>query len=213
MVTCRELHADLLEALILLRQKESSWSGLEETADGRDVICPLLGDEDILWFETQCAVTLPPAYRLYLQRVGDGWPAAVGRMEGLYPLGHGLGDDPGELPAFGLARPCVITPNLSAPAWSERQAALQGLAGQDGPDRAKMLAQVYAGLLPVGSHGRACVHCLVLNGPHTGRIVDIDLAGHTAPVFAPEADFLYWCARFLHEAFGMKLSQQPEAVV
>jgi hypothetical protein len=213
MVTCREQHADLLEALILLRQKESSWSGLGDIADGSDVICPLLGDEDILWFETQCAVTLAPAYRLYLQLVGDGWPAAVGRMEGLYPLGHGLGDDPGELPAFGLARPCVITPSLAAEAWAELQAALLGLAPEDAGRRAEVLVRVYGGLLPVGSHGRACVHCLVLNGPHTGRIVDIDPAGHTAPAFAPETDFLRWCVRFLHEAFGMKLPQLREAVV
>jgi len=211
MVTCREQHADLLEALILLRQKESSWSGLGDIADGRDVICPLLGDEDILWFETQCAVILPPAYRLYLQLVGDGWPAAVGRVEGLYPLGHGLGDDPGELPAFGLARPCGITPNLAAAAWAELQAALLGLAPEDAGRRAEVLAQVYGGLLPVGAHGRECVHCLVLNGPHTGRIVDIDPAGHTAPTFAPEPDFLIWSARFLREAFGMKVEAAAHA--
>lgn len=213
MVTCREQHADLLEALILLRQKESSWSGLGDIADGRDVICPMLCDEDILWFETQCAVTLPPAYRLYLQLVGDGWPAAVGRMEGLYPLGHGLGDDPGELPAFGLARPCVITPNLATSAWAERKAVLLGVAGQDEASRAKVHAQVYGGLLPVGSHGRACVHCLVLNGSYTGRVVDIDPVAHSAPAFASEADFLHWCVRFLQEAFGMKLPKLPEAVV
>jgi hypothetical protein len=211
MVTCREQHADLLEALILLRQKESSWAGLGDVAEGCDAICPLLGDEDILWFETQCAVRLPPAYRLYLQLVGDGWPAAVGRIEGLYPLGQGLGDDPGELPAFGLARPCVIIPNLSAQAWGELQAALQRVAGQDESIRAKTLTWIYGGLLPVGAHGRECVHCLVLNGPYTGRVVDINPAAHKAPVFAPEPDFLIWSARFLREAFGMKVEAAAHA--
>ena len=96
---------------------------------------------------------------------------------------------------------------------ADSSAALQELAGQGEANRAQVLAQVYGGLLPVGEHGRECVHCLVLNGPHTGRIVDIDPLRHTLPVFAPEADFLYWCVRFLDEAFGMKLVLQAAAVV
>ncbi len=77
MVTCREQHADLLEALILLRQKESFWAGLGDVAEGRDAICPLLGDEDILWFETQCAVRLPP-----VPATGGRWLACRSGADG-----------------------------------------------------------------------------------------------------------------------------------
>lgn len=211
METPREQHADLLEALILLRQHETARAGLGEKA-GREAICPPLGDEDILWFEMQCAVTLPASYRVYLQRVGDGWPTTAGRADGLYPLGHGLGDDPGDLPAFGLARSCTLSPGIAEPDWLALQARLKAAAGQDEAARAEALACVYGGLLPVGAHGADCVHCLVLNGPHRGRVVDLDPSGEKPPVFADAADFLFWYADLLRESYGMCVVQEAEAV-
>jgi hypothetical protein len=182
-------------------------------ADHRYVVHPPASAKAIRSFEEEYSTTLPDAYKMFLLHIGNGGVgfegSAAGPFYGIYPLGQGVRDIPVDDPRQVLVSPCVVSPAMSQQAWSTLVADL-GLES-DLSDEAYEIAvgALLGGLLPIGSQGCSYVHCLVLNGPFTGRIANVDLDRGQPPRFAYETDFLAWYERWLDEVISGELGQNP----
>jgi hypothetical protein len=161
-------------------------------------------------FESRYAITLPEAYKRFLLGVGNGGIAhagsGAGPFYGIYELGAGIRDVPADRPETVLAKPCVVSPGMANSAWTSLISSL-GL-GTNLSDEAhdEAMGALFGGLLPIGSQGCTYLHCLVLNGPFAGRVVNVDLDYSQPPVFAYESDFLAWYERWLDEVIAGDLS-------
>lgn len=157
-------------------------------------------------FESRYAITLPEAYKRFLLGVGNGGighgGSGAGPFYGIYELGAGIRDVPADRPETVLARPCVVSPGMETSAWTSLISSPGH--GTDLGDEAHEEAKgaLFGGLLPIGSQGCTYLHCLVLNGPFAGRVVNVDLDYSHPPVFAHEPDFLAWYERWLDEVIA-----------
>lgn len=154
-------------------------------------------------FEARCGITLPAAYVALVTRIGSGGPghdgAGAGPFYGLHRFGTQtdavFGDG-----AKDLAHPNLLTPDMTGDAWEALVEALE----DDTLDEAGWEAEagrIYGGLLPLLHQGCAIYAALVLNGPHAGRIVNLD-CDQNKPVFAFEDTVLDYYERWLDEVIG-----------
>ncbi|HVI48352.1 MAG TPA: SMI1/KNR4 family protein [Chitinophaga sp.] len=151
-------------------------------------------------FETRCNVTLPDCFKAFLLEIGNGGPShensAAGPFYGIYPLG----ENTGELLENGeqyFASPAKLHPGISKTEWEELTKQLNSDDITD-EDYEKERGRLYGGILPIGSQGCTYLHGLMLNGPHTGKVVNLDL-DMQQPQFTYEANFLDWYERWLDE--------------
>lgn len=151
--------------------------------------------------ETRLGVPLPADFKAFLLGVGHGGAsfqgAGAGPFYGISPMDmlhkYGRPDD--------LSNPVVIFPRMSDEDWKT----LSGPAYDDldMPDDAFEAeeAKLYGGLLRICDQGCAIAAALVMNGPNSGRVVNVSAEG-TKPQFAYEANFLDWYERWLDEVIS-----------
>lgn len=143
-------------------------------------------EEEVLAFEARYAVQLPPCYRSFLLKVGNGGigydGAGAGPFFGIYPLGGGLNELVYNSDGSYLKYKCLIDPDIIT-------------------DRMKHISahQLFGGILPLGYQGCTYYHGIVLNGPHKGRLVNLDNDRNIPPIFAKHANFLDWYENWLDE--------------
>ena len=109
--------------------------------------------------------------------------SGAGPYYGLLPLSRWAdvtGDEPGE---DSLSQGCRLEPDLGK-YWQRR------VVEED--------LEPYGGALPIVDQGCTYYALLVLNGPHRGKVVNVDLNG-SPPVFVDNPDFLSWYERWLDE--------------
>ena len=166
-------------------------------------------EREIGAFEERYALVLPGCYRAFLAGVGNGGllnkGSAAGPFYGVYPLGGSL-DEIVSAPESYLSRPAILDPDMTDEEWSGLTQRIN--AQDDMPEESyqEALGRIFSGLLPIGSQGCSYLHALVLNGPHAGRVVNLDLELQK-PKFAFERNFLDWYERWLDEVIAGYLQQ------
>jgi len=131
--------------------------------------------------------------------------SAAGPFYGIYSLGEFV-DEILDDPVRFLNRPAVIEPNITDEKWSTLTKRINDDDVISDEEYDEELGKIYAGLLPIGSQGCSYLHALVLNGPHQGRVVNLDL-DRQKPKFAFERNFLDWYERWLDEVISGYLTQ------
>lgn len=141
--------------------------------------------------------------------MGNGGPGYNGSAAGPYYGIYGVDDRVGrDWHQQAVAQACILSPGMSEADWKALVASL-GLGGDlDDQAHEEALDTLLGGLLPVGSQGCSYHHCLVVNGPHAGRVVNVDWELSAPPVFAFESDFLAWYERWLDEVIAGDLLQK-----
>lgn len=166
-------------------------------------------EREVCAFEKRYSVSLPSCYRSFLTEVGNGGPSrsgsAAGPFYGIYPLGEGL-EELVENPELSLNKSVIIEPGMTEETWAELTMRINGDDEISNEDFEEELGRLYAGLLPIGSQGCTYIHALVLNGPHEGRVVNLDLE-RQLPTFTFERNFLDWYERWLDEVISGGLLQ------
>jgi len=165
--------------------------------------------EEVVAFEVKHDLVLPDSYRTFLLEVGNGGVSesgsGAGPYYGIYPIGRGIDDLTYDDVTAGLASPCPLHPLMSDQYWEE----LRNPAHDPDDDQVSSgVDRWLRGILPIGSQGCTYVHALVMNGPFTGRVVNLDLDGHKAH-FAFEDHFLDWYERWLDEVIAGDLQSRP----
>jgi hypothetical protein len=168
---------------------------------------PPVKSEIITQFEQQYNVRLPDCYKAFLLEVGNGGishaGSAAGPFYGIYPFGVHIDELIYVTTGIHLQYPCLIYPGMSEDYWRTlhpRTDTNGGVEEKDERDREK----AFGGILPIGSQGCAYSHGIVLNGEHSGRIVNLDYDGQK-PHFSYEANFLDWYERWLDEVISGEL--------
>ena len=163
-------------------------------------------------FEERLGITLPEAFRRFLLEVGcggDGYEgSAAGPFYGVFGLERGRQSESLEWLAKVVAKPCLLSPRMSATEWEALTTRL-GIGGDASDDQFDQAQEtLFAGLLPIGTQGCSMYHGLVVTGPHAGRVVNFDQECSGPPVFAFEPDFLAWYERWLDEVIDGDLVQK-----
>jgi SMI1 / KNR4 family (SUKH-1) len=170
------------------------------------IIHPPLEESALSGFEKEYNISLPASFRAFLLHIGNGGVSqagsAAGPFYGIYPLGKCVNDlisDPGKY----LSGPVKIYPGISDDDWNNL---IKEAERDDISDADYEVAQgnIYAGILPIGCQGCAYIHGLVLNGEHTGKVVNIDI-DRQKPRFTFEDTFLDWYERWLDEILSEDL--------
>lgn len=154
-------------------------------------------------FEARYSVELPDSYKAFVLEIGNGGvgyqDSAAGPFYGIYPFGREVEELVYAHAEESLRKECLLSPDLSDQDWNRLIRQAKGSRG-GGP----MERELWAGILPLGSQGCTYLHGLVLNGPHRGRVVNIDAEMQT-PKFARDATFLDWYERWLDEVIDGRL--------
>ncbi len=172
-------------------------------------IKPPAPEREVIAFEERFSLVLPECYRSFLTSLGNGGPSycgsAAGPFYGIYPLGQGV-DELVEKPASHLNKSAIISPAMTDEEWARLIERIKDDGEISNEEYEKERENIYGGLLPIGSQGCTCIHALVLNGPHAGRVVNLDL-DLQRPQFAFEMNFLDWYERWLDEVIAGYLTQ------
>ena len=175
-------------------------------------IGPTVSEAKIRAFESEHGIALPIHYRAFLQQVGNGAPGSddrpsAGPFYGIYPLGFGINDFLDDH-AGHLRKIPFVRPDMRQDEWDEVTKRPSGDEVSD-DDYALIAEHIWGGLLPIGHQGCQSYHVLVLHGPHTGRVVNIDTELYM-PLFSFEDNFLDWYERWLDEILsGILLTKGP----
>jgi len=164
--------------------------------------------EEVTQFEQQYSIELPGCYKAFLLQVGNGGNAyassAAGPFYGIYPLGKNVDELIYDTVERDLKNDCIIYPKMPDDYWTSLTQKLNDdLSDEDyGNERGR----IFGGILPIGSQGCSYLHGIVLNGPYTGRVVNLDIDAQK-PRFAFESNFLDWYERWLDEVISGQLMQ------
>ena len=174
---------------------------------------PPVSEAEVLAFEKKYGVSLPEDYRAFVQTIGDAKAQKLDTMAGpyygLYAFGTQVNDLVYNQTETYLKAPCALSPDMTQEEWEALSDPLlmseeedEGFENyeqeedktQTEEDYTQQCGKVFDGLLPLGSQGCADYHALILTGPYTGRVVNVnwDLL---KPVFAFETNFLDWYER------------------
>ncbi|MYN18653.1 SMI1/KNR4 family protein [Rugamonas sp. FT107W] len=172
-------------------------------------INPPASEREVNAIEERYSLKLPECYRSFLTLLGNGGPSysgsAAGPFYGIYPLGQGVSELV-EGSASNLNRAVVIEPDMTEAEWMRLRKHVDDDDEISGDEYERERERIYGGLLPIGSQGCSSIHALVLNGPHTGKVVNLDFELHSAR-FAFEKNFLDWYERWLDEVIAGYLMQ------
>ena len=169
------------------------------------VLNPPASEVEVGIFENTYSVQLPECYRAFVTQIGNGGIAyansGAGPYYGIYALGKNVDDLIYENPELYLKNDCLIYPKMTEEAWNSIKGVLE--TDEELSDEAyeKEVGRLYGGILPIGSQGCTYFHALVLNGPHKGKVVNID-SDHRTPHFTFENQFLDWYERWLDEVIS-----------
>lgn len=208
------MHYDQLERIrwkLQLAKRADKRREVFGASSHRYEVGPPLSEEEVRVFEARYALTLPSSYRSFLTGFGNGGRSyrgsAAGPFYGVYPLGEGV-NELVDKPELFLSRSTIIKPRMTDDEWSMLTHRLNS-DGLTDEDYESERGRVYAGLLPIGSQGCTYVHALVLNGPHVGKVVNLDTE-QSKPCFTFEASFLDWYERWLDEVIsGILVNDGP----
>lgn len=163
-------------------------------------------------FEKDYHVSLPDCYIAFLTEIGNGGcsyqNSAAGPFYGIYPFGENV-DEFTEYPKDHLRQSVVIFPTMTEAYWAKSCRPIETDENLSDIEFGQKMDNFYAGILPIGSQGCTYAHGLLLNGPHKGKVVNLDLS-RQKPRFTYEKNFLDWYERWLDEIIsGDLLIENP----
>ena len=175
----------------------------------RYFINPPIPSKEIKRFEEEYDIILPSCYKAFLLEIGNGGSSfldsAAGPYYGIFPLGEEV-DFIFEKPAQSLSQPTKIYPNMTDQEW---ETLIKQAEEEEWRSDQYDLDFLYAGVLPIGSQGCSYLHGLILNGEHSGRVVNLAMQ-YGKPLFTTDNNFLDWYERWLDEIISSKsLTNHP----
>ncbi|MCU0355649.1 MAG: SMI1/KNR4 family protein [Cytophagales bacterium] len=163
---------------------------------------------DVRRFEEKFAISLPDCYKAFVLQVGNGGKgymnSAAGPYYGIYPLGKNVNELIYDDTEQYLKNDCILRPKMSDDDWKSLTKNTDENDEISDEDYEKELGKLFGGVLPIGSQGCTYLHGIVLNGPHKGRVVNLDM-DRQKPQFAFEKNFLDWYERWLDEVISGEL--------
>jgi hypothetical protein len=142
---------------------------------------PVALESELLRFEAEHHIQLPPDYRDFLRHIGNG---GAGPYYGILPLRQwqeAFSDED----QLALDAPNPLTPGLKPKSdWEE-------LCGCQYSD-------CYQGAITICHQGCTYYALLIITGTQRGRVCNIDVSGQV-PVFAQHPDFLSWYEGWLDD--------------
>jgi len=151
-------------------------------------------------FERTHHIELPISYKLFITLIGNGGvsydDSGAGPFYGIYPFGNNFALSTDALETVQIQSPVKIYPKITAEQWQENLDYLYAAEDND-KEFEKREADLWGGLFIIGTQECTYHHALVLNGPHAGRIVNVDDGDFQKPQFSFEADFLDWYESWL----------------
>lgn len=173
--------------------KNTDTSRLVFEADSHEYLLDVPAtEEEVTAFEEQHGIQLPACFRAFIRVIGNGGigvqGSGAGPHYGIYPIGV-------EVPKDDiLQQNCQLDPDLTLAQW---KALTEGGTGR-----------VFNGLLPLGTQGCTYVHAIVLNGPYTGCVVNLDYTYVIPPIFPPgDPNFLDYYEQWLDRIIDGTLLQ------
>lgn len=165
--------------------------------------------EQVTAIEQNYGFQLPPCYKTFITQIGNGGSAnahAAGPFYGIYSLQRSIDELDGFNAPDGVQRACIIYPFIPNDYWQQQ---LHVIKNNDLTieEYDAELARIYGGILPIASQGCAYINGLVLQGEHTGKVVNLSF-DHQLPTFTFEDNFLDWYERWLDEVISGKLSNR-----
>ncbi|CAM1345432.1 SMI1/KNR4 family protein [Tenacibaculum amylolyticum] len=158
-------------------------------------------------FEQKYALQLPDSYKAFILQLGNGGKSfansAAGPFYGIYPFGEQVDELIYENTEVNLKNDCVLHPVMSDSYWENLIAIAEDDDTSDDVYAAE-IGKIFGGILPIGSQGCSYIHGLVLNGPYTGKVVNISIEMQK-PKFTFEDNFLDWYERWLDEIISKDL--------
>lgn len=168
---------------------------------------PPLSMQELRAFEETYEVQLPECYKAFLLQVGNGGTgylgSGAGPFYGLYSFGENVDELICEETQKHLGNACILYPGMTDEEWNVLTATIDA---DDCSDEVyeKEMGKLFGGILPIGSQGCTYLHGIVLNGPHTGRVINLDTE-RQIPKFTYEDHFLDWYERWLDEIISGEL--------
>jgi hypothetical protein len=166
-------------------------------------------EEEVSAFEQKHSIQLPECFRSFLLVVGNGGiglrGSGAGPGYGIYPLGYGVAGE------NFLRHNCQLDPEIETEQWKSLTEFEHGDTNISKEQYRQKAGKLYGGILPLGTQGCTYIHALVLNGPHKGRVVNLDYNYIIPPIFTPDTtNFLDWYEGWLDEVIDGTL-QKPDA--
>ncbi|MDR2283340.1 MAG: hypothetical protein LBE37_09035 [Sphingobacterium sp.] len=162
-------------------------------------------------FERAHHVTIPLAYKLFVTQVGNGGSSynnsGAGPFYGLYRFGEHFSVSYNDYADEQIQAPTKAYPGMSIEEW-EKEVDYMDQAGDNDAAFEQREAALWGGFFILGTQGCTFHHALILNGPHTGRICNIDDGDRQMPQFSFEEDFLDWYERWLDDVIEGNLSDR-----
>ncbi|MEC8830956.1 MAG: SMI1/KNR4 family protein [Bacteroidota bacterium] len=164
-------------------------------------IFPPLTIENVEAFEKAFQIQLPECYKAFVLNVVNGGPSfrhsGTGPSYGIYPLGQSIDDLIYADVEKYLKYPCVLYPGITEDQWTELIDFMENDEDISDEEFDELNGKLYGGLMPLGSQGCSLIHALVLNGPHKGKVVNMDRGGDALPSFSKEKNLLDWYEKWL----------------
>ena len=180
-----------------------------------------VSESEVSEFERKYGLELPDVYKAFVLQVGNrgvgNRDSATGPYYGIYPFGENVHEMVLSDPELYLKNECIIYPKMTDAYWASLTATIKN--DDDGEDDwsdeqyeaySRERGRVFGGILPIGSQGCSYLHGIVLNGPHKGKVVNLDMDGQK-PKFTFEAHFLDWYERWLDEIISGDLKWKEAA--
>ncbi len=159
---------------------------------------------EIAEFENRYNITLPDCYKSFVLHIGNGAKnsqnSGAGPFYGIYPVGKSI-HDLCDQPENSLQNPVILHPEMTNKDWEEIIRKIEDDDDISDEDYDLELEKIFGGILPIGSQGCTYLHGILLNGPHKGKIVNLDL-DLQRPIFCYEENFLDWYERWLDEVIS-----------
>jgi len=192
--------ARIAQKLRIVQQRPAGRKAMGEREHGFHLE-PRLPEAEVQSFEWTHNIVLPPDYRAFITRIGNG---GAGPYYGILPLERWADaplqyfEDQRSLPPDLISRDSPLRDGLTGIDWVEL------LGGTPRPlrfDPSKW--HPYQGTITISHLGATYYSLLVVTGATRGRICSVDL-DMQAPKFAPQRGFLDWYEAWLDDTLSGK---------
>ena len=154
-------------------------------------------EEEVSAFEQKHSIQLPECFRSFLLVIGNGGigsrGSGAGPGYGIYPLGYGVAGE------NFLQHDCLLDPEMEIDQWKSLTEFEHGETSISKEEYRLAAGKLFGGVLPLGTQGCTYIHALVLNGPHKGRVVNLDYNYMMLPIFSDTTNFLDYYEGWLDE--------------